>query len=183
MMQLTGARLRKSHDALGVLTLQWIQEETWNFRVEISISRACVFQTLIIEVCVSQKAFLDMVQAYRRTVGRAYPQRDPVAVFKVLEECAAPMGTTQVAITRSTGVRTAEVNKIVSRAAEMGWVRLESSRSRSGAKPVFLTELGRQILGEFDRRCAVVCRSAKSKRKCVSAETHTLVGTVFDRQG
>jgi hypothetical protein len=131
--------------------------------VEIRIFRERVFLAPKLEVRMSRKAFLDIVQGYRQTIGRAYPQRDPVAVFKVLEECAAPMGTTQVAITRSTGVRTAEVNKIVGQAAEMGWLHLESSRSSSGAKPLFLTDLGRRILVEFDRHCLAVCNSSDAQ--------------------
>lgn len=156
-----------SNTAPEVLTLRRVEAETWNFRVEIGVSQASI-SALIIGVRMSRKAFLDMVRAYRQTIGRAYPQRDPIAVFKVLEECSTPIGTTQIAITKSTGVRIAEVNKIVSQAAEMGWVYRESSRSRSGRKAVVLTELGRKILAEFDRQCTVVCHSVDPQHQRAS---------------
>jgi DNA-binding MarR family transcriptional regulator len=105
-----------------------------------------------------------MVLAYRKTIGQAYPHRDPVAVFKVLGECASPLGTTQVAITRATAISTAEVNKIVGQASEKGWVQRENCRTSTGAKIIFLTESGRQILAEFDQRCLAACDALASPR-------------------
>jgi DNA-binding MarR family transcriptional regulator len=134
------------------------------------------------EAPVSRKAFLEMFQAYRETVGQAFPKRDPISVLKVIEQCAAQ--TTQVAITKATGVRSAEVNKIVAQAVEKGWVHRESSRSSSGAKTVFLIKEGRQILAKFDLQCVAACTSVpspvtqnkkrQSKNRRTAAQTITL---------
>jgi DNA-binding MarR family transcriptional regulator len=105
----------------------------------------------------SRTAFLEMLIAYRQTIGRAYPQRDPISVFHVLEECASPIGTTQIAITKATGVRRAEVNKVVGQAVQFGWIERGTSRSSSGSKTVMLTPAGRQMIADFERRCVAAC--------------------------
>jgi DNA-binding MarR family transcriptional regulator len=132
-----------------------------------------------------------MLLAYRETIGRAYPQRDPISVFKVLEECASPLGTTQIAIAKVTGVRGTEVNKIVGQAAEIGWVNRESRRSSTGAKTVFLTEQGHQMLAEFDRRCLAAstsgspapgCENRKRRRESSRAAGQTITLYAFGEQ-
>lgn len=135
--------------------------------------------------------FIQTFRAYRETIGRAYPHRDPVAVLKVLGECALPLPLNQVAIASTTGVSTAEVNKIISQALANGWVHLEARQSGAGTKLVSLTDAGMSVLSEFDRRCDDSVRvavlqlnpSAETGRQVRSTGRSRRRGTISDDEG
>lgn len=118
----------------------------------------------------SRTAFLNMYRAYIEAFGGAYPQRDPISVFKVLEECAGPVPTTQVAITSATGVKSGEVNKIIDKADQKGWVDRQETRTSSGAKMLSLTDEGRRVLSVFNERCMEACAAAVSPNSPVAGE-------------
>lgn len=104
------------------------------------------------------------------TFGDAYPQRDPINVFRVLEECTGSVPTTQVAITSATGVKSGEVNKIVDKAWQKGWVHRQETRTSSGAKMLSLTDEGRRVLSVFNQRCMEACTAAVSTVPSASGE-------------
>ena len=113
----------------------------------------------------SSAAFLKMLEAYRDTIGAAYPRQDVAAVIRVLRECAAHKVTTQDQICQATGLTASNVNKIVNGACERGWIHREASRRADGTKRLSLVAKGRKTLEDFESRCAEASSGSRTTSK------------------
>ncbi len=141
----------------------------------------------------SSAAFVKMIEAYRDTLGAAYPRQDMPAVIKVFLECAKDQTTTQDRVRQTTGLSAGNLSKLVKRACEEGWLRTAASRGADGTKQVSLTAKGRKTLEQFETRCTATCsdvaraaarsRVKKSRRSLIAEKgrEHTL--RMFNEDG
>jgi len=115
--------------------------------------------------------FLKMIQAYRRTLGRAYPKQDVLAVLAVFDMCAVSPETCQDEIRRKTGLTAGNLNKIISRACAQSWIYRDIGRSPRGTKRLSLTAEGRKVLNEFEKCCMQACTLREPQKRSVSAKS------------
>jgi DNA-binding MarR family transcriptional regulator len=113
----------------------------------------------------SSESFVKMIEAYRSTLGTAYPRQDIAAVVRVFRECADCQSTTQDRIRQTTGLAAGNLSKIVKRASEKGWIRTAAPRGAGGTKEVSLTPMGRVMLDDFEARCSAACSRSATARK------------------
>lgn len=119
----------------------------------------------------SYKPFVEMVASYRETIGSAYPKQDVMAVIAVFDQCANSPSISQDQICKATALNAGNVNKIISRACEKGWILRDESRTVERTKQLTLTKAGRKLLRVFADRCAASCsapESAPEKQKQLS---------------
>ncbi len=109
---------------------------------------------------VSSRAFVRMLRAYRETFAKAYPKRDAVVVLTVLKACESP--TSQAVIAKATRIAAGEVNKVVDRACDEGWLNRNDSRTPGGPKTLTMTKKGQQVFAAFERRCSELCSDSTS---------------------
>lgn len=109
----------------------------------------------------SSTTFVNMLQAYRDTLGKAYARQDIADVVAVFRECAKDQTTTQDRIRKTTDLSATNLSKIVKSAMEQGWVRAATTRGADGTKEVSLTAKGRRVFDEFESRCVAACSEAK----------------------
>jgi DNA-binding MarR family transcriptional regulator len=130
-------------------------------------------------------AFMKMIEAYRDTLGAAYPRQDIAAVVGVFRACPRDEATTQDRIRRTTGLAAGNLSKVVKRAVEKGWIRIAASRGADGTKKVSLTAKGRAMLDDFESRCAAACSDAatiatpskaKKSRQTLAEQSKTQMG-------
>jgi DNA-binding MarR family transcriptional regulator len=70
-----------------------------------------------------------------------------------------------------TGLNPGNVNKIIKRASGRQWIHREEGRTASGTKQLSLTQEGRDVLAEFESRCAEA--SAASLESPAKGDAHT----------
>ncbi len=109
-----------------------------------------------------------MIQSYRETLGKAYPKRDPLAVLAVYQTCAAAPGISQDRICQASGLKPANVSKIIHKGCEMGWILQEGTRTPTGEKPVQLTQKGKKVLADLEELCTTTSNSLSTKKNVTS---------------
>ena len=109
-----------------------------------------------------------MIQSYRQTLGKAYPKQDLLAVLAVYQTCAAVPGVSQARICRGSGLKPANVSKIIHKGCEMGWILQEGTRTPTGEKPVQLTQKGKKVLADLEERCTTTSNSLSTKKNFAS---------------
>jgi DNA-binding MarR family transcriptional regulator len=119
----------------------------------------------------SSVAFLKMLEGYRSTIGSAYLRQDVNAVVRVFREFADHEATTQDQIRQATGLTASNLNKIVKRACEKGWIHREASRDADGTKGLSLSAKGRKTFEDFESRCATVCSGSGTTIETSGAAT------------
>ena len=146
----------------------------------------------------SSATFVKMIEAYRDTLGSAYPRQDVAAVVRVFRECAKDEATTQDRVRQTTGLAAGNLSKILKRACEKGWIRTAASRGADGTKGLSLTPKGRKTLEDFERQCSTACSGSnatigtsgaatqargKKSRRSRRAESKAPSGNLWDAVG
>lgn len=99
------------------------------------------------------EAFLNMIAAYKRDLGDAFPGADPRSVLQVLLECTKAEVTNQKSIEQATGLAQPHVAKLIAVMVQRGWLLSSNRDPKTNIKPVQIAPLGLRVLIDFEHAC------------------------------
>jgi DNA-binding MarR family transcriptional regulator len=106
--------------------------------------------------------FLDMMDAYRKEFGDAFPSADPGSVVLVLRECNRPVPKSQTQIVQVTGMSQSNVAKLMKKMISRGWLEITKPDPNTAVKTVKISFSGFGMLDSFEKACR---RAAKNASK------------------
>lgn len=103
-------------------------------------------------------AFLEMVSAYKRELGDAFPSANPRSVLLVLLECNKPEPTSQKEIELATNIPQPYVAKLMAKMIERGWLEVSARDSKTSTKSVHTSLSGDVVLKDFEKACSMAAK-------------------------
>jgi DNA-binding MarR family transcriptional regulator len=112
--------------------------------------------------------FLDMMAAYRKELGDAFPLADPESVVLVMRECNRPVPKSQTQIAQVTGIPQPNVAKLMKKMIARGWLEVTKPDPKTAVKTVKISFSGYGMLDSFEKACQ---RAAKNASKAKASGT------------
>lgn len=117
------------------------------------------------------EAFLNMVTAYKRDFGDAFPGADPRSVLQVLLECTKTEVTNQKSIEQATGLAQPHVAKLIAIMVQRCWLMSSDRDPKTNIKTVRIAPLGLRVLIDFEHACRKpIEQAAKALAKAKAAK-------------